>query len=1120
MCNKYSFTKSAHRVFPDFKLKLLHTFAIAVIKVSATLAGKEASMVYEKVPTDLKFVEREREVEKFWKDNDIFQKSIDSRKKGETYTFYDGPPTANGKPHIGHVLTRVIKDMIPRYRTMKGYMVPRKAGWDTHGLPVELEVEKKLGLDGKEQIEEYGLEPFIKHCKESVWKYKGMWEDFSSTVGFWADMDNPYVTYDNNFIESEWWALKQIWDKKLLYKGFKIVPYCPRCGTPLSSHEVAQGYKSVKERSAVVRFKVTGEDAYFLAWTTTPWTLPSNVALCVNPDETYVKVKAADGYTYYMAEALLDKVLAGLAVKTGQTVDGKELATDEDGKVAENISGEGVDYTVLEKFAGKALEYKEYEPLFACAGEAAAKQHKKGHFVTCDTYVTMSDGTGIVHIAPAFGEDDAKVGRKYDLPFVQFVDGKGELTEETPYAGLFVKKADPEVLKDLDKEGKLFDAPKFEHDYPFCWRCDTPLIYYARESWFIKMTDPEVKANLIANNKKINWIPETIGTGRFGAWLENVQDWGISRNRYWGTPLNIWQCEDCGEMMSIGSIAELKEKSDNCPDNIELHRPYIDAVTCKCGKCGGTMKRVPEVIDCWFDSGSMPFAQHHYPFENKDLFEQQFPAKFISEAVDQTRGWFYSLLAISTLLFNKAPYENVIVLGHVQDADGQKMSKSKGNAVDPMEALNKHGADAIRWYFYENSAPWLPNRFHDKAVTEGQRKFMGTIWNTYAFFVLYANIDDFDATKYTLEYDKLPVMDKWILSKLNTVVKTVDDNLNNYKITETARTLEDFVDELSNWYVRRCRERFWAKGMEQDKINAYMTLYTTLVTLCKTAAPMIPFMTESIYRNLVCSIDKSAPISVHLCDFPKVQEDWIDKELEDNMEDVLNAVVIGRACRNATNIKNRQPIGRMFIKAPWKLNEFFTDIIADELNVKSVEYKDDVRDFTSYTFKPQLKTLGPKYGKFLGEIRKQLTELDGNKAMDELNNAGFITLQVNGQDIRLEKADLLIEMTQMEGYVANSDKGITVVMDTNLTPELIEEGFVREIVSKIQTMRKDAGFEVMDRIKVYVSGNDRIADLMQRNAEQVKSVVLADDIIASEAEGFVKEWNINGENVTLGVEKN
>lgn len=1069
-------------------------------------------MVYEKVSPDMKFVEREKEVEKFWKDNDIFQKSIDSRKEGETYTFYDGPPTANGKPHIGHVLTRVIKDMIPRYRTMKGYMVPRKAGWDTHGLPVELEVEKMLGLDGKEQIEEYGLEPFIKHCKESVWKYKGMWEDFSSTVGFWADMDNPYVTYDNNFIESEWWALKQIWDKGLLYKGFKIVPYCPRCGTPLSSHEVAQGYKNVKERSAVVRFKCVDEDAYFLAWTTTPWTLPSNVALCVNPEETYVKVKAADGYTYYMAEALLDKVLGGLAGKAGQTVTGAQL---EEG--AEVKTGAGVDYEVLEKYTGKDLERKEYEPLYQCAADVAAKQHKKGHFVTCDEYVTMSDGTGIVHIAPAFGEDDAKVGRKYDLPFVQFVDGKGELTEETPYAGLFVKKADPEVLKDLDKEGKLFDAPKFEHDYPFCWRCDTPLIYYARESWFIKMT--AVKDDLIRNNNTINWIPETIGTGRFGAWLENVQDWGISRNRYWGTPLNIWQCEDCGEMLSIGSIEELKANSDNCPDDIELHRPYIDAVTCNCPKCKGKMKRVPEVIDCWFDSGSMPFAQHHYPFENKEVFEQQFPAKFISEAVDQTRGWFYSLLAISTLLFNKAPYENVIVLGHVQDADGQKMSKSKGNAVDPFDALQTHGADAIRWYFYENSAPWLPNRFHDKAVTEGQRKFMGTIWNTYAFFVLYANIDDFDATKYTLEYDKLSVMDKWILSKLNTLVKEVDNNLENYKITETARVLEDFVDELSNWYVRRCRERFWAKGMEQDKINAYMTLYTTLVTLCKTAAPMIPFMTESIYRNLVCSIDKEAPISVHLCDFPIVKEEWIDKELEDNMEDVLNAVVIGRACRNATNIKNRQPIGQMFIKAPWKLDDFFTDIIADELNVKKVEYKDDVRDFTSYTFKPQLKTLGPKYGKFLGEIRKQLGELDGNAAMDELNKVGFITLHINGQDIQLEKADLLIEMTQQEGFVANSDKGITVVMDTNLTPELIEEGFIREVVSKIQTMRKDAGFEVMDRIHVTVSGNAKIAELINKNAAQVQSIVLADDITEGEAKGFTKEWNINGENVTLGVER-
>ncbi len=1069
-------------------------------------------MVYEKVSKDLKFVEREKEVEKFWKENKIFEKSIENRKEGETYTFYDGPPTANGKPHIGHVLTRVIKDMIPRYRTMKGYMVPRKAGWDTHGLPVELEVEKMLGLDGKEQIEEYGLEPFIKHCKESVWKYKGMWEDFSSTVGFWADMDNPYVTYENDFIESEWWALKQIWDKGLLYKGFKIVPYCPRCGTPLSSHEVAQGYKLVKERSAVVRFKVVGEDAFFLAWTTTPWTLPSNVALCVNPDETYVKVKAADGYTYYMAEALLDKVLGGLAAKAGQTAAG---VSAEEGK--EIGSGAGVDYEVIEKFAGKDLEYKEYEPLFECAGESAKKQHKKGHYVTCDGYVTMGDGTGIVHIAPAFGEDDARVGRNYDLPFVQFVDGKGEMTEETPYAGLFVKKADPEVLKDLDKEGKLFDAPKFEHDYPFCWRCDTPLIYYARESWFIKMT--AVKEDLLRNNNTINWIPETIGTGRFGAWLENVQDWGISRNRYWGTPLNIWVCDDCGEMMSIGSIEELKANSDNCPDDIELHRPYIDNVICNCPKCKGKMKRVPEVIDCWFDSGSMPFAQHHYPFENKEVFEQQFPAKFISEAVDQTRGWFYSLLAISTLLFNKAPYENVIVLGHVQDADGQKMSKSKGNAVDPFDALQTHGADAIRWYFYENSAPWLPNRFHDKAVTEGQRKFMGTIWNTYAFFVLYANIDEFDATKYSLEYDKLSVMDKWILSKLNTVIKTVDNNLENYKITETARVLEDFVDELSNWYVRRCRERFWAKGMEQDKINAYMTLYTALVTLCKVSAPMIPFMTESIYRNLVCSIDKNAPESVHLCDFPVANEAWIDKALEDSMEDVLNAVVIGRACRNATNIKNRQPIGKMFIKADWRLDNFFTDIIADELNVKTVEYRDDVREFTSYTFKPQLKTLGPKYGKALGEIRTKLSELDGNAAMDELNDKGYITMNAGGTDIQLEKEDLLIEMSQMEGFVASSDKGITIVMDTNLTPELIEEGFVRELVSKIQTMRKDADFEVMDRINVYVSGNAKLAELMAKNAEQIKSVVLADSIVDGEAKGFVKEWDINGEAVTIGVEK-
>ena len=1053
--------------------------------------------MYKKVSTNLNFVEREKEVGKFWKDNDIFKKSMENRKEGETYTFYDGPPTANGKPHIGHVLTRVIKDMIPRYRTMKGYMVPRKAGWDTHGLPVELEVEKLLGLDGKEQIEEYGLDPFIKKCKESVWKYKGMWEDFSGTVGFWADMDNPYVTYDDNFIESEWWALKQIWDKKLLYKGFKIVPYCPRCGTPLSSHEVAQGYKAVKERSAVVRFKVVGEDAYFLAWTTTPWTLPSNVALCVNPDETYCKVKAADGYVYYMAEALLDKVLGGLAEKKGV---------------------EGKDYEVLETYKGKDLEYKEYEPLYKCAGDAAKKQNKKAHFVTCDTYVTMSDGTGIVHIAPAFGEDDAKVGRNYDLPFVQFVDGKGDLTEETPYAGLFVKKADPEVLKDLDAEGKLFDAPKFEHDYPFCWRCDTPLIYYARESWFIKMT--AVKDDLIRNNNTVNWIPESIGKGRFGDWLENIQDWGVSRNRYWGTPLNIWECE-CGCQHAIGSRDELEKMSGNPKaQTVELHRPYIDEITIKCPKCGKDMHRVPEVIDCWFDSGAMPFAQHHYPFENKDLFEQQFPAQFISEAVDQTRGWFYSLMAESTLLFNKAPYENVIVLGHVQDENGQKMSKSKGNAVDPFDALQTHGADAIRWYFYTNSAPWLPNRFHDKAVTEGQRKFMGTLWNTYAFYVLYANIDEFNPMNYTLDYDKLSVMDKWLLSKLNSTVKAVDDNLDKYRIPEAARALDEFVDEMSNWYVRRSRERFWAKGMEQDKINAYMTLYTALVTICKAAAPMIPFMTEDIYQNLVRSIDKDAKESIHLCDFPVVNEKHIDKKLEEDMEDLLEVVVMGRACRNASNIKNRQPIGKMYVKADFNLSEFYTDIIADELNVKNVEFTDDVRAFSSYSFKPQLKTVGPKFGKQLGEIRQALSALDGNAAMDEVNANGSLKLDLPSGEVVLEKDDLLIDIAQTEGYVSQSDNKITVVLDTNLTPELLEEGFVREIISKIQTMRKEAGFEVMDKITIYAKGNDKVTDIMTKNKDGIISEVMATDLVIGSVEGYEKEWNINGEDVVMGVKKN
>ena len=1050
--------------------------------------------MYEKVSKDLNFVEREKKIEQFWKDNEIFKKSIDSRLGNESYTFYDGPPTANGKPHIGHVLTRVIKDMIPRYRTMKGYMVPRKAGWDTHGLPVELEVEKLLGLDGKEQIEEYGLEPFIKHCKESVWKYKGMWEDFSGTVGFWADMDNPYVTYHNDFIESEWWALKQIWDKGLLYKGFKIVPYCPRCGTPLSSHEVAQGYKLVKERSAIVRFKKADEEnTYFLAWTTTPWTLPSNTALCVNPDETYVAVKAVDGNTYILAKALCDKVLS-------------KLATEEGAKA----------YEVVSEYVGKDLEGLSYVPLFEGAKIAADKQQKKAHFVTCDTYVTMSDGTGIVHIAPAFGEDDARIGRKYDLPFVQFVDGKGDMTADTPYEGVFVKKADPMILKDLDEQGKLFDAPKFEHEYPHCWRCDTPLIYYARESWFIKMT--AVKDDLIKNNNTINWIPETIGKGRFGAWLENVQDWGISRNRYWGTPLNVWECE-CGHMHSIGSIEELKSMSDNCPDDIELHRPYIDAVTIKCPKCGKQMKRVPEVIDCWFDSGAMPFAQHHYPFENKELFEAQFPADFISEAVDQTRGWFYSLLAISTLIFNKAPYKNVIVLGHVQDAEGKKMSKSKGNAVDPFDALKTHGADAIRWYFYENSAPWLPNRFHDKAVTEGQRKFMGTIWNTYAFYVLYADIDSFDPTKYSLEYDKLPVMDKWILSKLNTLIKEVDNNLENYKITETAKVLENFVDELSNWYVRRCRERFWAKGMEQDKINAYMTLYTALVTLCKLAAPMIPFMTEDIYQNLVRSVDKSAPESIHLCDFPVSNESYIDKELEDNMENVLETVVIGRACRNAANIKNRQPIGDMFIKAPFILSQFYIDIIEDELNVKKVTFKDDVRAYSSYSFKPQLKTVGPKYGKLLGQIKQYLTNLDGNDAMDTLNEKGALQFEVNGETVSLAREDLLIEIAQTEGYVSDSYGGITVVLDTKLTDELIEEGYIREIISKIQTMRKEADFEVMDNINIYASGNDKIEAFLKKNEEAIKKEVLAKNIIIGSTNGYVKEWSINDENVTFGVEK-
>ena len=1054
--------------------------------------------MYDKVSTNFEFVNREKKVLDFWNENHIFEKSIDSRKNAETFTFYDGPPTANGKPHIGHVLTRVIKDMIPRYKTMKGYMVPRKAGWDTHGLPVEIEVEKLLGIEGKQGIEEYGLEPFIKKCKESVWKYKGMWEDFSGKVGFWADMEHPYVTYDNTFIESEWWALKQIWDKGLLYKGFKIVPYCPRCGTPLSAQEVAQGYKTVKERSAVVRFKAKDEDAYFLAWTTTPWTLPSNLALCVNPGETYVKVKAADGYTYYLAKALLDTVLGKLK--------------------AENAPA----YEIIEEMPGTALEYREYEPLFECAGIAAAKQGKKAHYVVCDTYVTMSDGTGIVHIAPAFGEDDANVGRRYDLPFVQFVDSKGELTAETPYAGIFVKKADPLVLEDLKKEGKLFDAPKFEHEYPHCWRCDTPLIYYARESWYIKMT--AVREQLIANNNTVNWIPESIGKGRFGDWLENVQDWAISRNRYWGTPLNIWECS-CGHRHSVGSIAELKSMSDNCPDNIELHRPYIDAVTLKCPECGGEMHRVPEVIDCWFDSGSMPFAQHHYPFENADLFRSQFPADFISEAVDQTRGWFYSLMAISTLLFNCAPYKNVIVLGHVQDENGQKMSKSKGNAVDPFDALSTYGADAIRWYFYTGSAPWLPSRFSGKAVQEGQRKFLGTLWNTYAFYVLYADIDSFDPTKYNLADCTLSVMDRYILSVLNTTIKAVDANLGSYKIPEAAKALYTCVDELSNWYVRRSRDRYWGVEMTEDKKAAYMTLYTCLVTLAKLAAPMIPFMAEEIYQNLVRSVDKNAPESVHLCSYPKADESMINAELEEKMSRVVDIVVLGRAARNGANIKNRQPLSALYVKESGEnggLDGYYAEIIRDELNVKDVKFVDDMSALSSYAFKPNLKTVGPKYGKLLGKIRGilQAEDFDGNAAMNELKANGALKLDIDGEEVSLEEGDLLIEVKQKEGFYTVNEGGVTVALDTTLTDELVNEGYIREMISKVQQMRKEAGFVVTDHIAVKISGSEKLASVLTADPDEFKKTVLCDNLITdgeTPAGAVSKDWDINGENVTISV---
>ena len=1053
--------------------------------------------MYKKVNSDLNFVEREDATVKFWEDHGIFEKSVKKREGGPMYMFYDGPPTANGKPHIGHVETRAIKDIIPRYRAMKGYEVPRKAGWDTHGLPVELEVEKEIGIEGKDQIEAYGIEPFIKKCKESVWTYKGMWEEFSEKVGFWADMENPYVTYYDDFIESEWWALKTIWDKGLLYKGFKVVPYCPHCGTPLSSHEVAQGYKTLKERSAVVRFKVKGEDAYFLAWTTTPWTLPSNIGLCVNPDDTYAKVKAADGYTYYMGEALMDTVL-----------------------------GEG--YTVLETMSGKDLEYREYEPLYECAAKSVEKQHKKAFFVYCDNYVTMSDGTGIVHIAPAFGEDDARVGRKYDAPFVQMVDEQGRMREESPFAGMRCKptqkemdegavSADPEILKDLDRRGLLFSAPKFEHDYPHCWRCGTPLIYYARESWFIKMT--AVRDDLVRNNQEINWIPPSIGEGRFGNWLENIQDWAISRNRYWGTPLNVWECPDCGKQISIGSRKELAELTgDPEAEHTELHRPYVDNFTVPCS-CGGTMKRVPEVIDCWFDSGAMPYAQLHYPFENKELFEKQFPAAFISEAVDQTRGWFYSLHAESTLLFNRPAFKNVIVMGLVLDKDGEKMSKSKGNAVSPMDALRQYGADAVRWFFYTNSAPWLPKRFSGDAVQEGQRKILGTLWNTYAFYTLYAEIDQFDPTKYALEYDKLSVMDKWLLSRMNTMIKTVDTNLDAYRIPEAASALESFVDDMSNWYVRRGRERFWAKGMEQDKINAYMTLFTALKNVCLCAAPFIPFMTEEIYQNIVCSVDKEAPESVHLCDFPAVQEEHIDQDLEDKMAEVLKIVVLGRACRNLSAVKNRQPVAEMFVRGAKELPVFYQEIITSELNVKKVTFTDDLRSFTSYTFKPQMRTLGPRYGKLLGRIGQYLKELDGNEAMDELNSRGTLNFELDGTAVELGRDDLLIETAQKEGYVTQEEGGVSVVLDINLTPELIEEGYVLELISKIQTMRKDSGFEVMDRIRLSLNGSDKLYEIAMKSEAAITGKVLADGILKDTPLANEKEWNINGEMVVIGVEK-
>ena len=1035
--------------------------------------------MYKKVLTDLKFGERELEVLDFWHKNKIFEQSMKENEDGPKFTFYDGPPTANGKPHIGHILTRCIKDLIPRYKTMQGYNVLRKAGWDTHGLPVELEVEKLLGLDGKEQIEEYGVEPFIQKCKESVWKYKGEWEKMSDRVGYWADMDDPYVTYENDYIESVWWSLKEIHKKGLLYKGHKIVPYCPRCGTALSSHEVAQGYKDVKETSIFVRFKVKGEDAYFLAWTTTPWTLPSNVALCVNPNEEYVLAQDKNGDQYYLAKALCEKLL-------------------------------GEDAHIVRKFTGKELEFKEYEPLFDFV-----HPDQKAWYITCDTYVTLTDGSGIVHIAPAFGEDDANVGRKYGLPFVQLVKPDGTMSGETKWPGVFVKKADKLIIEDLRECGLLFAEVPYEHSYPFCWRCDTPLIYYARSTWFIKMT--ELRDNLLKNNASVNWLPENIKNGRMGNFLENVIDWGISRERYWGTPLPVWTC-GCGHVHVVGSRSELREMAEtDVPEDIELHKPFLDPITLKCPECGGSMHRVPEVIDCWYDSGSMPFAQWHYPFEHKEEFESHFPANFISEAVDQTRGWFYTLLAIGTLIFDKAPFENCIVLGHVQDKDGQKMSKHKGNVVDPWSVLDKQGADAVRWYFYSASAPWLPSRFYDEAVSEMQRKFMGTLWNTYAFYILYADIDGFDPTKYELKPTN--IMDKWVLSRLHSLVRSVTDDLDHYRIIEPSRSLSQFVDELSNWYVRRSRDRFWGSGMEQDKIDAYMTLYTVLETLTRLLAPFTPFMTESIYQNLVRTNGKNAPLSVHLTKWPQADEALIDTKLERDMDAVLNVVNLGRACRNTANIKNRQPIAKIFVSGIDHLDETFLSVIRGELNAKEVELGAAAAEYITYNVKPQMRTLGPKYGKLLGGIRAHLAQADGMLVVSTVRGGAAYEFEVDGSKVSLQEEDVLVEPAQREGFVAETSGDFAVIIDTTLTPELIEEGNVREIISKVQTMRKEAGFEVTDKIELYAKGNDKITAIMENNEDRILSEVLAQGVQYGVAEGYEKEWNINGEKVTLGVKK-